>query len=90
MGMGAALKLKQVLDNLRKILAIELLSASQGIDFLHPLQPGTGGKKAHRLVRSVSPKLQADRSLAPDIRALEEMIKQKQFAAILRGLSSST
>lgn len=87
MGMGAALKLKQVLNNLRKILAIELLCASQGIDFLQPLQPGIGGKKAYRLVRSISPTLQDDRSLAPDIRLLEEMIARKEFAAILRGLS---
>ena len=70
MGMGAALKLKQVLGNLRKILAIELMCASQGIDFLHPLQPGVGGKKAYQLVRSVSPKLQDDRSLAPDIQLI--------------------
>ena len=86
MGMGAALKLKQVLDNLRKILAIELLCASQGIDFLCPLQPGIGGKKAHQLVRSLSPTLTGDRSLASDIRLLEEMIARKEFAAILKGL----
>jgi histidine ammonia-lyase len=86
MGMGAALKLKQVLANLRKILAIELLCASQGIDFLCPLQPGVGGKKAHQLVRSVSPTLEKDRSLAPDIRLLEEKILRKEFAAILAEL----
>ncbi len=85
MGMGAALKLKRVLNNLRKILAIELLCASQGIDFLHPLQPGAGGRKAYRLVRSVSPRLEDDRSLAPDIRRLEEMIVMKGFASILNG-----
>ena len=85
MGMGAALKLKQVLDNLRKILAIELLCAAQGIDFLHPLQPGVGGKKAYQLVRSVSRKLDGDRSLAPDIRQLESVIARKEFAAILNG-----
>jgi histidine ammonia-lyase len=86
MGMGAALKLKQVISNLRKILAIELLCASQGIDFLHPLKPGVGGRKAYRLVRSVSPRLELDRSLAPDIASLETMISRKEFAGILRGL----
>jgi len=86
MGMGAALKLKQVLGNLRKILAIELLCASQGIDFLRPLQPGIGGKRAHQLVRSVSPALDRDRSLAPDIQLLEDMIARKEFAAILKTL----
>jgi len=87
MGMGAALKLKRVLANLRKILAIELLCASQGIDFLCPLQPGIGGKKAHGLVRSVSPTLIRDRSLAPDIRLLEEKIVRKEFADIVRSLA---
>ena len=86
MGMGAALKLKQVLGNLRKILAIELMCASQGIDFLHPLQPGIGGKKAYQLVRSASPILHDDRSLATDIQLLEKLIERKQFAAILKGL----
>ena len=38
MGMGAALKLQQVLSNVRSILAIELLSAAQGIDLLAPLE----------------------------------------------------
>ena len=88
MGMGAALKLKQVLANLRKILAIELLCASQGIDFLHPLRPGVGGKKAYALVRSVSPMLRTDRSMAPDIESLEELIEQKQFAAIIKTCGS--
>ena len=88
MGMGAALKLKQVLANLRKILAIELLCASQGIDFLCPLQPGVGGKRTHALVRSVSPALQKDRSLAPDIELLEDMIERKRFAAILKTCGS--
>jgi histidine ammonia-lyase len=37
-------------------------------------------------VRSVSPKLQEDRSLATDIQLLEKMIERKQFAAILKGL----
>ncbi len=78
---------KRVLANLRKILAIELLCASQGIDFLCPLQPGIGGKKAHGLVRSGSPTLTRDRSLAPDIRLLEEKIVRKEFAAIVRSLA---
>ncbi len=86
MGMGAALKLKQVLANLRKILAIELLCAAQGVDLLCPLQPGAGGLKAHALVRSVSPTLLADRSLASDIESLEDRIARKQFASILRQL----
>ncbi len=86
MGMGAALKLKRVLENLRRVLAIELLCSSQGLDFLQPLQPGVGGRKAWRLVRSVSPFLGKDRSLAKDIIKIEQLIEADQFASILKGL----
>src|SRR5688572_12136253 len=37
MGMGAALKLGQVVANTRRILGIELLAAAQGVDLLRPL-----------------------------------------------------
>src|ERR671935_2958003 len=40
MGMGSALKLKQVLFNVEHILAIEFLCAAQGIDYLRPLKAG--------------------------------------------------
>ena len=40
MGMGAARRLEPMLANLRRVLAIELLAACQGIDFLAPLKPG--------------------------------------------------
>jgi histidine ammonia-lyase len=83
MGMGAALKLKQVLENLERILAIELLCASQGIDFLQPLRPGLGGRKAHQLVRSVSRPLSKDRSLALDIARVVQFIQQGKFAEVL-------
>jgi histidine ammonia-lyase len=84
MGMGAALKLKQVLENLRQILSIELLCATQGIDLLSPLKPGQGPRKAHRLVRSVSPTVAADRTLAPDIAQVAQLIAAGKFAAILK------
>ena len=40
MGMGGTRRLEPMLANLRNILAIELLAACQGIDFLAPLSPG--------------------------------------------------
>ena len=64
MGMGGARRLQRMLQNLRRILAIELLCACQGIDLLSPLQTGTLAKKAHDAVRAKSPKLTEDRALA--------------------------
>ncbi len=84
MGMGAARRLEPMLANLRNILAIELLAACQGIDFLAPLRPGPETRKAYDIVRSLSKRVDADRSLAPDIEAVAGAVAKGAFAALLR------
>jgi histidine ammonia-lyase len=84
MGMGAARRLEPLLANLRNILAIELLAACQGIDFLAPLRPGPETLRAYEIVRSVSPRVDVDRSLAPDIEAVARAVADGKFAALLR------
>jgi histidine ammonia-lyase len=86
MGMGAARRLRPMLDNLRNILAIELLAACQGIDLLAPLRTGREAQKAYDLVRRVSARLERDRSLAPDIAAVAQMIADAAFQRIVRKL----
>ena len=88
MGMGAALKLRQVLQNVRRILAIELLCGAQGIDYLVPLKPGWGAQRAHKLVRSVSASVTRDRSLSCDIEKVSELIEKARFAEIIRKLKA--
>jgi histidine ammonia-lyase len=83
MGMSAARRLRPMLDNLRRILAIELLAACQGIDFLAPLRTGGEALKAHAMVRAVSEHVEADRSLAPDIEAVAIRIAENAFADLL-------
>ena len=84
MGMAAALKLRRILENLKHVLAIELLCAAQGIDFLAPLKPGRGARQAYELIRSVSPRLEQDRSLAQDIQRVSGLVAQGRFSGILR------
>ncbi|MGB7847856.1 MAG: histidine ammonia-lyase [Candidatus Acidiferrum sp.] len=83
MGMGGARRLERMLHNLRHILAIELLCACQGIDLLTPLQTGRLAKKVHAGVRVASPKVIADRSLAPDINAVANLVASGAIAKIL-------
>jgi len=84
MGMSAARRLRPMLDNLRNIMAIELLAACQGIDLLAPLRTGAEAQKAHDLVRSVSPRLDTDRSLAADIATVGKLIADAAFQKLLK------
>src|ERR1700723_3812459 len=84
MGMGAARRIQPMLGNLRNVLAIELLAACQGIDLLAPLATGAHAAKAQAMVRAESKMVEADRSLAPDIRAIERCIAAGDFSKILR------
>ena len=83
MGMSGARRLERMLHNLRYILAIELLCACQGIDLLAPLQTGPLAQKAYDAVRAVSPKVTADRPLAPDINAVATLVAQSAIAKVL-------
>jgi len=83
MGMGAARRLAPMIENLRNILAIELLAACQGIDFLAPLRTGPEARKSYDLVRSLSKRVDADRSLAPDIAAVSRTIASGAFRDLL-------
>jgi len=84
MGMSAARRLRPMLDNLRHILAIELLAACQGIDLLAPLRTGEEAEKARQMVRAVVPRYAEDRPHAPDIAAVAARIAGGDFARLLR------
>jgi histidine ammonia-lyase len=75
MGMTAALKLEQVIENTRAVLAIEALTASRGLDCLRPLRSSAVIEAARERVRGVSPEWTEDRSLAEDIRKVSELIR---------------
>jgi histidine ammonia-lyase len=81
MGWGAGLKLAQVLSNARRVIAIELLCAAQGIEYRQPLRPapGTGGLVG--LIRSHVPPLTEDRSLTDEIELVAGLIEDGSVAA---------
>jgi histidine ammonia-lyase len=75
MGNAAGLKAWQVLANAERVVAIELLTGAQAVEFYAPLEPGVGGRAARELVRSISPRLRDDRPLSDDIERLAESIR---------------
>jgi histidine ammonia-lyase len=81
MGNAAGLKAWQVLANSERALAIELLAAAQGVEFLAPLEPGAGARATHDFVRSASPRLREDRSLSGDIEAVATAIRDGSLVA---------
>jgi len=84
MGMSAARRIQPMLANLHLVLAIELLAACQGIDFLAPLRTGHLSQKAYDIVRSLSTRVEEDRSLAPDVEAVAQCVAAAKFSALLR------
>jgi histidine ammonia-lyase len=85
MGNAAALKAWQVLANAERALAIELLAGAQAVEFLAPLQPGTGVAATRTHVRTLSPRLDDDRPLGPDIEAVAASIRDGSLIAAVEA-----
>jgi histidine ammonia-lyase len=85
MGNAAGLKALQVLANVEHVLAIELLAGAQGVEFLAPLKPGRGVDAARAFVRTLSARLEDDRSLSADI---EEVAASVRSGAVVRAVEA--
>ncbi len=85
MGWGAGRKLGSVVDNVTKVLAIELLCAAEGVDHRGPLRPGAGTAAVHGLVRAIVAPLTDDRPPGPSIEALAGAIADGAVAAAVES-----
>jgi histidine ammonia-lyase len=85
MGATAALKLAQVHDHVRTVLAIELLCAAQGLDLRRPLTTTRPLAVALECIRAVVPMMDKDRPLHVDIRAVRRLIDDGVLLAAVRG-----
>jgi histidine ammonia-lyase len=84
MGPAAALKARDAVALLETMAALELMTAAQALEFLRPLRPGRGVELARERVRAVVAPLDRDRVLAPDVQALERLVREGAFATIHR------
>lgn len=75
MGMTAALKLRQAVEHTRTVLAIELMTASQALEFLRPLQTSPSLEAVRRLVAGSSPIRQGDQPFSASIEAVTGLLE---------------
>lgn len=88
MGCTAALKARQILDNVEHILAIELLAAAQGIDFRREVvgqdaRLGVGTQPVYTLIRQQAPFIEEDTILYPYIEAVKSLETSGQLEQVI-------
>jgi histidine ammonia-lyase len=81
MGMTGALKLRQIVENVERVVAIELMCAAQGLECRLPLKPGIEVGSAYEAVRRVVTPLEQDRVLSGDMERLAAAVRGGSFAS---------
>lgn len=71
----AGRRLLPMVDNAAGIIAIELLAACQGIDFLRPLKSSNFLEKMHKQIRKQVAFYAKDRYFAPDIEKIKHFVR---------------
>ena len=87
MGTIAARKAGQVLENVKQVVAIELLCAAQALDLFTNLKPGKGSLAAYKVIRRHVKPMKRDRELAPDIETAVALIDNGE---LLRAVEKTT
>ncbi|MFY9621364.1 MAG: histidine ammonia-lyase [Pyrinomonadaceae bacterium] len=83
MGMTGATKLRAIVDLAERIVAIELITAAEGLEYRKPLKSGRGARDAYEVVRKHVTRLTADRSMSNDIQAIADATRTAEFDTLL-------
>ncbi len=82
MGWHAVRKLREVVANVRAVLAVELVTAAQGVDLRAGIAaPADATAAVHRALRSAVPRMDVDREVAPQLHAAGGMLEELVEAA---------
>jgi histidine ammonia-lyase len=86
MGATSATKLLEVIKNSETVLAIELMSAAQALDFIHPLKAGKGVEATHAEIRKHISFAETDRLFHVDIQTALRLV---QSGSLIRAAESA-
>ena len=86
MATHGARRLGPMTANLARIIAIELMAATEGIDFRRPLKSSAILEDTHALVRSKAASREEDREFSTDIEAIATLIEQGAFQPLVPRL----
>lgn len=90
MGTIAARKAREIMENARKVLSMEILGAVQAIDLRGKKALGVGTEAAYKVVREHTPFVDKDRVMYKDINISEDIIKQNLLVtAVEKALGSN-
>ena len=77
------MKLLNVLQNVERVLAVELLTAAQALDFRSPLKPGLGVLVAHQALRTRIAHAQKDYEVRNDLDTCADILRTGELASIV-------
>jgi histidine ammonia-lyase len=78
-GWSAGRKLRRVLENLARILAVETLCAAQAVELRAPLRPGPATSAVLTRIRREVPFMAEDRFVAPDLERARELVQSGEL-----------
>ncbi|MDQ1637711.1 MAG: histidine ammonia-lyase [Pyrinomonadaceae bacterium] len=82
MGMTSATKLRSIVNLAEQVIAIELITAAEGLEHRLPLAPGRGVKSAYDIVRGLVKPLNDDRSMSGEVQLMVDEIQTGKFEAL--------
>lgn len=86
MGWSAARKLRKVVENLSRILAIELVTSARAIEFRKGLAPSPAAVSVIETLRAVVPGIGPDRWLSPELEAAVKLVQSGKVVAAAKKI----
>ena len=85
MGSISAIKLLSILHNIERVLAVEMLTAAQALDFREPLKPGRGVELAHAEVRKSVAHAEVDYEVGRDFDTCTKLLREGRLVAAVES-----